>query len=128
MARHPWGCCRCDACSIVLTANRRRLSPSRANPSHRMTAGAMILAIPTITGWFVSRILLTAKSCGGERGYTTLWACWDGTISRWRRGRGSAIFLHVARPDFAPTEGCIAAARTDLRALLAAGVTELWVE
>lgn len=44
------------------------------------------------------------------------------------RGRGSAIFLHVARPDFAPTEGCIAAARTDLRALLAAGVTELWVE
>jgi L,D-peptidoglycan transpeptidase YkuD (ErfK/YbiS/YcfS/YnhG family) len=26
------------------------------------------------------------------------------------RGRGSAIFLHVARPDFAPTEGCIAVA------------------
>ena len=26
-------------------------------------------------------------------------------------GRGSAIFLHVARPDFAPTEGCIAVAR-----------------
>jgi len=25
-------------------------------------------------------------------------------------GRGSAIFLHVARPDFAPTEGCIAVA------------------
>ena len=24
------------------------------------------------------------------------------------RGRGSAIFLHVARPSFAPTEGCIA--------------------
>ena len=26
-------------------------------------------------------------------------------------GRGSAIFLHVARPDLAPTEGCIAVAR-----------------
>jgi L,D-peptidoglycan transpeptidase YkuD (ErfK/YbiS/YcfS/YnhG family) len=45
-----------------------------------------------------------------------------------QRGRGSAIFLHVARPDLAPTEGCVAAARADLRALLAAGVTELWVE
>lgn len=35
------------------------------------------------------------------------------------RGRGSAIFLHVARPDFAPTEGCIALARPDLLRLLA---------
>ena len=25
-------------------------------------------------------------------------------------GRGSAIFLHVAAPDFAPTEGCVAIA------------------
>lgn len=35
-------------------------------------------------------------------------------------GRGSAIFLHVARPDYAPTEGCVACARGDLLALLAA--------
>jgi L,D-peptidoglycan transpeptidase YkuD (ErfK/YbiS/YcfS/YnhG family) len=33
-------------------------------------------------------------------------------------GRGSAIFLHVARPDFAPTEGCIAVAREVLAELL----------
>lgn len=33
-------------------------------------------------------------------------------------GRGSAIFLHVARPDFAPTEGCVALARDDLLELL----------
>lgn len=33
-------------------------------------------------------------------------------------GRGSAIFLHVARPDFAPTEGCVALARTDLLEVL----------
>jgi L,D-peptidoglycan transpeptidase YkuD (ErfK/YbiS/YcfS/YnhG family) len=39
------------------------------------------------------------------------------------RGRGSAIFLHVARPDFAPTEGCVAVALGDLRVLLAAGLT-----
>lgn len=34
-------------------------------------------------------------------------------------GRGSAIFLHVARPDFAPTEGCVALALDDVIALLA---------
>ncbi len=39
------------------------------------------------------------------------------------RGRGSAIFLHLARPDYAPTAGCIALAAADLRAVLAAGVT-----
>ena len=33
-------------------------------------------------------------------------------------GLGSAIFLHVARPDYSPTEGCVALARDDLLALL----------
>lgn len=33
-------------------------------------------------------------------------------------GRGSAIFLHIAKPDYAPTEGCVALAREDLEALL----------
>ena len=35
-------------------------------------------------------------------------------------GRGSAVFLHVAQPDFAPTEGCVALALPDLVALLRA--------
>jgi len=34
-------------------------------------------------------------------------------------GLGSAIFLHVARPDFTPTEGCIAVERDILAGLLA---------
>ena len=29
-------------------------------------------------------------------------------------GRGSAIFLHVARPDYSPTDGCVALDRADL--------------
>ena len=33
-------------------------------------------------------------------------------------GHGSAIFLHVARPDFAPTAGCIAIERQVLAGLL----------
>jgi L,D-peptidoglycan transpeptidase YkuD (ErfK/YbiS/YcfS/YnhG family) len=35
-------------------------------------------------------------------------------------GRGSAIFMHVARPGYAPTEGCVALALPDLQAVLAA--------
>lgn len=34
-------------------------------------------------------------------------------------GRGSAVFVHVARPGLAPTAGCIALRRHDLRLLLA---------
>lgn len=34
------------------------------------------------------------------------------------RGKGSAIFLHVARPDYAPTEGCVALAQEDLLAAI----------
>ena len=33
-------------------------------------------------------------------------------------GLGSAIFLHCARPDYGPTEGCVAVARADLLVLL----------
>jgi L,D-peptidoglycan transpeptidase YkuD (ErfK/YbiS/YcfS/YnhG family) len=39
--------------------------------------------------------------------------------------QGSAIFLHIARPDFAPTEGCIALTRADLLSVLAAGLTAI---
>lgn len=34
-------------------------------------------------------------------------------------GLGSAIFLHVATPDYEPTEGCIALNEQDLRTVLA---------
>ena len=33
-------------------------------------------------------------------------------------GLGSAVFLHVARPDYRPTEGCVALALADLLDLL----------
>lgn len=35
-----------------------------------------------------------------------------------RQGAGSAIFLHIARPGFLPTEGCVALRKSDLRKLL----------
>ncbi len=51
----------------------------------------------------------------------------DGTTADGRpepiaRGRGSAIFLHLARPGWAPTQGCIAMAERDLRGALEAGL------
>ena len=33
-------------------------------------------------------------------------------------GKGSAIFLHIAKPDFSPTAGCVALTEADLRAAL----------
>jgi L,D-peptidoglycan transpeptidase YkuD (ErfK/YbiS/YcfS/YnhG family) len=38
-------------------------------------------------------------------------------------GSGSAIFLHVARPDYTATEGCVALAQADLLSVLRAADT-----
>ena len=42
-------------------------------------------------------------------------------------GRGSAIFLHVATRDYAPTAGCIALNLPELHRVLAAGLTAIRV-
>lgn len=42
----------------------------------------------------------------------------DYNIRPRRRGAGSAIFMHVARPGYLPTEGCIALRADDLRRVL----------
>lgn len=43
----------------------------------------------------------------------------DWNYTRRLQGRGSAIFMHLARPGFGPTEGCIALNPQALRLLLA---------
>lgn len=42
----------------------------------------------------------------------------DYNIRPRRRGAGSAIFMHVARPGLTPTEGCVALGLSDLKRLL----------
>ncbi len=42
----------------------------------------------------------------------------DANIRPRRPGMGSAIFLHLARPGYAPTEGCVAVGRQDMDWLL----------
>jgi L,D-peptidoglycan transpeptidase YkuD (ErfK/YbiS/YcfS/YnhG family) len=41
----------------------------------------------------------------------------DHNFSRRAKGRGSAIFFHLARPGLAPTAGCVAIAPADMRKL-----------
>jgi L,D-peptidoglycan transpeptidase YkuD (ErfK/YbiS/YcfS/YnhG family) len=40
------------------------------------------------------------------------------TYASIRKGKGSAIFIHVVRPGFTPTAGCVALNKRDLRRLL----------
>lgn len=40
-------------------------------------------------------------------------------------GKGSAIFFHVATPDYAPTAGCVALSLPDVLAALAAGMSAI---
>lgn len=42
-------------------------------------------------------------------------------------GLGSAIFMHLAKPDYAPTEGCVALAEPDLRAVLRLCDATAWI-
>lgn len=42
----------------------------------------------------------------------------DWNVSPRRRGRGSAIFFHLARPDFSPTQGCVAITASAMARLL----------
>jgi L,D-peptidoglycan transpeptidase YkuD (ErfK/YbiS/YcfS/YnhG family) len=48
----------------------------------------------------------------------------DAPVVPWH---GSAIFLHLARPDYGPTAGCVALVRADLLEVLAGGLTALQV-
>ncbi|MGX7345367.1 L,D-transpeptidase family protein [Acetobacter pasteurianus] len=42
-------------------------------------------------------------------------------------GKGSAIFMHLQRPNKTPTEGCVALTEADLRFVLASGATEITI-
>ncbi|MCB1529000.1 MAG: hypothetical protein KDJ45_15055, partial [Hyphomicrobiaceae bacterium] len=69
----------------------------RFGQSHLMMVGAMRQEIATRIG----RVVL------------------DHNQKHWVQSRGSAIFMHLSRPGFAPTEGCIALQSRDLRQVLA---------
>ncbi len=51
----------------------------------------------------------------------------DWNLSPVVAGRGSAIFFHVATPDYAPTAGCVALSLPDVLAALRAGLSGIRV-
>ena len=65
----------------------------------------------------------TTRNCGGGTPSYDIVGVLGWNDAPVVRFMGSAIFLHVARPDYTPTEGCIALSSPDLRALLAAGLS-----
>ncbi len=62
-----------------------------------------------------------------EDGLYDLVGVLDWNMAPVRPQRGSAIFLHVASADLAPTAGCIALALPELAACLAAGLSAIRV-
>lgn len=42
-------------------------------------------------------------------------------------GKGSAIFMHIARPDYTGTEGCVALGEKDLETILSMCTTESYI-
>ena len=52
----------------------------------------------------------------------------DYNFRRPRPGAGSAVFLHIAAPDFSPTEGCVAVSMTAMRRLLSRAGPGTWLD
>lgn len=94
--------------------SRLRLAPSRKrdgwcdDPSDRRYNRPIRLPAPGVS----------AEAMWREDGLYDLVVDLDYNRGPIRPGRGSAIFLHVARPGYLPTEGCVALERADLVRLL----------
>ena len=114
-------------------AGRHRLLSLIVRPDRpRPQAGVPIRAMRQDDGWCEDKThgryncpIRLPSSAGHE----TMWrdddlydviGVLDWNFSPRVRGRGSAIFLHLARPGYGPTAGCIALTRRDLLLLLAA--------
>lgn len=102
----------------------------KPNTGHRPQARLPIFPINRTLGWCddpnaanynrLIRLPSSARheSLWREDGLYDLVIVLDYNLRPRRKGAGSAIFLHCAGPDFAPTEGCIALRHADLRKLL----------
>jgi L,D-peptidoglycan transpeptidase YkuD (ErfK/YbiS/YcfS/YnhG family) len=118
------------------------MSPLGTYPLRRLLYRADRLPAPKsyLRPWAITEDMLWADGDADADHYNTLvMAPFDGSHEKlWRDdhiydivvplgyndnppvpGRGSAIFLHVAREDFTPTDGCVALALPDLLTFLA---------
>ncbi|MEO2039717.1 MAG: L,D-transpeptidase family protein [Martelella sp.] len=103
------------------------------DPRHRRCwpqSGLRISATRADDGWCdapdspnYNRPVRLPFSAGHERlrredGIYDLVIVMDWNMRSRARNRGSAVFFHLARPDFAPTAGCVAIAPAAMRVLL----------
>ena len=105
--------------------HRRHASPWSRSPPTR--AGATTRRIPATTASSVYPTPPATSNLWRDDGVYDIVGVLGWNDAPVIRGLGSAIFLHIARPDYAPTEGCIALAGSDLRELLAAGLSAVLV-
>lgn len=102
----------------------------RLDRFQRLAAPLPLLPIKPLDGWCDAPgdrnynrpvrhpYLASAEQLWREDGLYDVLVVLDYNIRPRGRGRGSAIFLHVAREGFEPTEGCVALRKRDLRLLL----------
>ncbi|MGD0764072.1 MAG: L,D-transpeptidase family protein [Roseiarcus sp.] len=100
--------------------------PDRARPA---AGGAPLRALRRDTGWCedpasarYNRPVRLPAADGADRMWREdalydLVFVLDHNFSRRCKGRGSAIFFHLARPGLTPTAGCVAIAAADMRKL-----------
>jgi len=100
--------------------------PDRPRPD---AGGAPLRAMPRDQGWCedpASRNYNRPVRVGVAEGVDRMWredALYDLTFvldynySQRSKGRGSAIFFHIARPGLTPTAGCVAISAADMRKL-----------
>jgi len=115
----PWG--RFALCQVLYNPGAER------RPKTRLA----LRAISRSDGWCdapqdrnYNRLVRLPYTASAERlwredGLYDLVVVLDYNIRPRVRRNGSAIFMHIARPEFLPTEGCIALRRSDLLYLLA---------
>ena len=75
-----------------------------------------------MSNWQITRVRLAPSAAGDrlwrqDRLYDLIVEIDHNTRPR-VAGRGSAVFIHVARPGFAPTAGCVALRTPELRRLI----------
>ncbi|WP_246318843.1 L,D-transpeptidase family protein [Peteryoungia desertarenae] len=107
--------------SGYLRGDRLRTGIRTSLPMKRLKSGMLWCDEPSHAAY--NRPVAAPFSAGHEKLCRTdelynLCIVLDWNITSRSRGRGSAIFFHVARPGFTPTEGCIAPSQRDLARIL----------
>jgi len=76
---------------------------------------------------FIQPIASTVGRIWGNDGLYDIVVVLDFNFERPKPGAGSAIFFHIATPDFAPTTGCVAVRLNDMRRILARSGPGTWL-